>query len=55
MSKWQSRSLFFALLIFGTATYLINKDKISGDNYAQIVMWSAIMYGGKRTAENFRK
>jgi hypothetical protein len=53
-SKYNSRSLLFALLVFACSTYLINEKKIESDTYGQIVMWTMIMYGGKRFSDNMR-
>lgn len=51
-TKYNSRSLIFALLVFISSFYLVDHSKITGDNYAEIVMWTMIMYGAKRTSDN---
>ena len=52
VEKYNSRSLLFALFVFCAAFYLVDEKKISGDNFAQITMWTMIMYGGKRLSDN---
>lgn len=52
VNKWKSRSLFFALLVFITASYFLDDGKLSSSDYSEIVMWTMIMYGAKRSSDN---